>query len=92
MGRVRFAHFDVHMQASKKVLLATEKNVFASINSRTGELSEYIVKLLGMIFIQDQLYKDDGPQSCQNALLLAQSIPGLLAVYVLPFRKVGSNY
>ena len=43
MGRVRFAHFDMHIQASKKVLLATEKNVFASINTRTGELCEYIV-------------------------------------------------
>ena len=63
MGRVRFAHFDTHMQASKKVLLATEKNVFASINSRTGELSEYIVKLPGMLFIQGRLYKSGGPQS-----------------------------
>uniref|UniRef100_A0AAQ4RMV1 ER membrane protein complex subunit 1 n=1 Tax=Gasterosteus aculeatus aculeatus TaxID=481459 RepID=A0AAQ4RMV1_GASAC len=38
VGKVRFAHFDTHVQSSKKVLLATEKNVFASLNTRTGEL------------------------------------------------------
>ncbi|KAK9515548.1 hypothetical protein VZT92_026184 [Zoarces viviparus] len=38
VGKVRFAHFDTHMQSSKKVLLATENNVFASLNTRTGEL------------------------------------------------------
>ncbi|XP_068453372.1 ER membrane protein complex subunit 1 [Clinocottus analis] len=38
IGKVRFSHFDTHAQSSKKVLLATEKNVFASINTRTGEL------------------------------------------------------
>ncbi|XP_036447416.1 ER membrane protein complex subunit 1 [Colossoma macropomum] len=38
VGEVRFALFDTHSQASKKLLVATEKNVFASLNSRTGEL------------------------------------------------------
>uniref|UniRef100_A0A8C2WK34 ER membrane protein complex subunit 1 n=1 Tax=Cyclopterus lumpus TaxID=8103 RepID=A0A8C2WK34_CYCLU len=38
IGKVRFSHFDTHVQSSKKVLLATENNVFASINTRTGEL------------------------------------------------------
>lgn len=45
VGKVRFAHFDTHVQSSKKVLLATEKNVFASLNTRTGELCEYFVVL-----------------------------------------------
>ncbi|KAM6929928.1 ER membrane protein complex subunit 1 [Lycodopsis pacificus] len=38
VGKVRFANFDAHVQSSKKVLLATENNVFASLNTRTGEL------------------------------------------------------
>ncbi|MCI4387380.1 hypothetical protein PGIGA_G00073390 [Pangasianodon gigas] len=38
VGEVRFALFDSHSQASKKLLVATEKNIFASLNSRTGEL------------------------------------------------------
>ncbi|KAI3357283.1 hypothetical protein L3Q82_015736 [Scortum barcoo] len=38
VGKVRFAHFDTHMQSSKKVLLATEKNVFAALNTRSGDL------------------------------------------------------
>uniref|UniRef100_A0A1A7XV91 ER membrane protein complex subunit 1 n=1 Tax=Iconisemion striatum TaxID=60296 RepID=A0A1A7XV91_9TELE len=38
VGKVRFSHFDTHMQSSKKVLLATESNVFAALNTRTGEL------------------------------------------------------
>lgn len=38
VGNVRFAYFDTQAQASKKLFLATEKNVFASLNSRTGEL------------------------------------------------------
>ncbi|XP_029012302.1 ER membrane protein complex subunit 1 [Betta splendens] len=38
VGKVRFSHFDNHMQSSRKVLLATEKNVFAALNIRTGEL------------------------------------------------------
>ncbi|KAG7472900.1 hypothetical protein MATL_G00113460 [Megalops atlanticus] len=38
VGEVRFAYFDAPSQASKKLLLATEKNIIASLNSRTGEL------------------------------------------------------
>ncbi|XP_076848062.1 ER membrane protein complex subunit 1 isoform X2 [Brachyhypopomus gauderio] len=38
VGEVRFAVFDTNSQASKKLLVATEKNIFASINSRTGDL------------------------------------------------------
>ncbi|XP_051517302.1 ER membrane protein complex subunit 1-like [Myxocyprinus asiaticus] len=38
VGKVRFALFDTHSQASKKLLVATDKNVFASLNSRTGDL------------------------------------------------------
>uniref|UniRef100_A0A8C7XUA4 ER membrane protein complex subunit 1 n=1 Tax=Oryzias sinensis TaxID=183150 RepID=A0A8C7XUA4_9TELE len=38
VGKVRFCHFDGHMQSSKKVLLATESNVFAALNTRTGEV------------------------------------------------------
>lgn len=45
VGKVRFSHFDTHMQSSKKVLLATESNVFAALNTRTGDLCEYFFKL-----------------------------------------------
>uniref|UniRef100_A0AAX7SI35 ER membrane protein complex subunit 1 n=1 Tax=Astatotilapia calliptera TaxID=8154 RepID=A0AAX7SI35_ASTCA len=38
VGKVRFSHFDTHVQSSKKVLVATENNVFAALNTRTGEL------------------------------------------------------
>ncbi|XP_034029042.1 ER membrane protein complex subunit 1 isoform X2 [Thalassophryne amazonica] len=38
VGKIRFAHFETHVQSSKKALLATEKNVFAALNTRTGEL------------------------------------------------------
>ncbi|XP_068601066.1 ER membrane protein complex subunit 1 [Brachionichthys hirsutus] len=38
VGKVRFSHFDTYMQSSKKVLLATEKNIFAAVNTRTGDL------------------------------------------------------
>ncbi|XP_023188053.1 ER membrane protein complex subunit 1 isoform X1 [Xiphophorus maculatus] len=38
VGKVRFSHFDTQLQSSKKVLVATESNVFAALNSRTGEL------------------------------------------------------
>ncbi|CAL1605772.1 unnamed protein product [Knipowitschia caucasica] len=38
VGNVRFAHFDNQIQSSKKVLVATDDNVFAAINTRTGEL------------------------------------------------------
>lgn len=41
MGKVRFANFDSQVQSSKKVVLATEKNVFAALHTRTGDLSEY---------------------------------------------------
>lgn len=40
VGKVRFSHFDTHVQSSKKVLLATENNVFAAVNTRTGELGK----------------------------------------------------
>lgn len=43
MGKVRFAHFDSQVQSSKKVVLATEKNVFAALNTRTGDLCEYLI-------------------------------------------------
>lgn len=42
VGKVRFSHFDTHMQLSKKVLIATESNVFAALNTRTGELCKYL--------------------------------------------------
>ncbi|KAJ8257638.1 hypothetical protein GJAV_G00188030 [Gymnothorax javanicus] len=38
VGNVRFAYFDTQSQASKKLILATEKNIIASLNSRTGDL------------------------------------------------------
>ncbi|KAM6976627.1 ER membrane protein complex subunit 1 [Aplochiton taeniatus] len=38
VGNVRFAYFDTQSQSSKKLFLATEKNVFASLNSRNGDL------------------------------------------------------
>ncbi|KAK5863339.1 hypothetical protein PBY51_000377 [Eleginops maclovinus] len=38
VGNVRFSKFDAQVQSSKKVLVATENNVFASLNIRTGEL------------------------------------------------------
>ncbi|KAK3519101.1 hypothetical protein QTP70_016312 [Hemibagrus guttatus] len=44
VGAVRFALFDPsHSQASKKLLVATEKNIFASLNSRTGEISLFLI-------------------------------------------------
>lgn len=46
MGKVRFSYFDAHVQGTKKVLLATENNVFAALNTRTGDLCEYPVLLL----------------------------------------------
>ncbi|XP_075898482.1 ER membrane protein complex subunit 1 [Nelusetta ayraudi] len=39
VGKVRFSHFDSQVQSSKKVVLATENNVFAALNTRTGDLS-----------------------------------------------------
>ncbi|KAG5838640.1 hypothetical protein ANANG_G00225750 [Anguilla anguilla] len=38
VGKVRFAYFDAQSQASKKLLVATEMNIIASLNSRTGDL------------------------------------------------------
>ncbi|XP_029689875.1 ER membrane protein complex subunit 1 isoform X1 [Takifugu rubripes] len=38
VGKVRFSYFDAHVQGTKKVLLATENNVFAALNTRTGDL------------------------------------------------------
>ncbi|XP_051786838.1 ER membrane protein complex subunit 1 isoform X1 [Erpetoichthys calabaricus] len=38
VGKVQFAYFDTQTQASKKLLVATDQNVIASVNSRTGEL------------------------------------------------------
>ncbi|KAK2851205.1 hypothetical protein Q5P01_007481 [Channa striata] len=38
VGKVLFSHFDSHVQSSKKLFLATDKNVFAALNTRTGEL------------------------------------------------------
>uniref|UniRef100_A0A3Q3EJG8 ER membrane protein complex subunit 1 n=1 Tax=Labrus bergylta TaxID=56723 RepID=A0A3Q3EJG8_9LABR len=38
VGKARFSNFDQHVQSSKKVLVATENNVFAALNTRTGEL------------------------------------------------------
>ncbi|KAI9531000.1 DUF1620 super [Dissostichus eleginoides] len=38
VGKVLFSNFDAQSQSSKKVIVATENNVFASLNIRTGEL------------------------------------------------------
>ncbi|KAK5923439.1 hypothetical protein CgunFtcFv8_000409 [Champsocephalus gunnari] len=38
VGKVIFSNFDAQSQSSKKVIVATENNVFASLNIRTGEL------------------------------------------------------
>ncbi|KAG2458903.1 EMC1 protein, partial [Polypterus senegalus] len=43
VGKVQFAYFDTQTQASKKLLVATDQNVIASINSRTGELYAVVV-------------------------------------------------
>lgn len=51
MGKVRFSYFDTHVQGTKKVLLATEKNVFAALNTRTGDLCKYSV----LSFVVDSL-------------------------------------
>lgn len=45
IGKVRFAYFDTQSQASKKLLLATEQNVVASLNSRTGDLCKSTINL-----------------------------------------------
>lgn len=56
VGKVRFSHFDTHVQSSKKVLLATESNVFAAVNTRTGDLCEYIVSAAVIVV---QMEKDN---------------------------------
>uniref|UniRef100_A0AAY5K7B8 ER membrane protein complex subunit 1 n=1 Tax=Esox lucius TaxID=8010 RepID=A0AAY5K7B8_ESOLU len=38
VGKVLFASFDSPSQSSKKLFVATDKNIFASLNSRTGDL------------------------------------------------------
>nr|XP_046200723.1 ER membrane protein complex subunit 1-like isoform X1 [Oncorhynchus gorbuscha] len=38
VGKTIFAHFDSHSQSSKTLFVATDKNIFASFNSRTGDL------------------------------------------------------
>ncbi|XP_052340531.1 ER membrane protein complex subunit 1-like [Oncorhynchus keta] len=39
VGKIIFAHFDSqHSQSSKTLFVATDKNIFASFNSRTGDL------------------------------------------------------
>uniref|UniRef100_H3BIS7 ER membrane protein complex subunit 1 n=1 Tax=Latimeria chalumnae TaxID=7897 RepID=H3BIS7_LATCH len=38
VGKLRFAHLDTATQAAKKLLVATEKNVIASLNAKTGGL------------------------------------------------------
>uniref|UniRef100_A0A673WQ95 ER membrane protein complex subunit 1 n=1 Tax=Salmo trutta TaxID=8032 RepID=A0A673WQ95_SALTR len=38
VGKTLFAHFESNTQSSKKLFVATDKNIFASFNSRTGDL------------------------------------------------------
>lgn len=54
MGKVRFSYFDAHVQGTKKVLLATENNVFAALNTRTGDLCEYPVVHLFTVLLPPQ--------------------------------------
>lgn len=54
VGKVRFSYFDAHVQGTKKVLLATENNVFAALNTRTGDLCEYPVLLLFTVLLPPQ--------------------------------------
>lgn len=57
IGKVRFSHFDTHAQSSKKVLLVTENNVFAALNTRTGDLCKYFVlpRIIGLYVQGDVL-------------------------------------
>ncbi|XP_067096522.1 ER membrane protein complex subunit 1 [Osmerus mordax] len=55
VGNVRFAHIDSQSQASKKLLLATDQNIFASLNSRTGDLTWRHVDKAGPEGIIDSL-------------------------------------
>lgn len=54
VGKVRFSYFDAHVQGTKKVLLATENNVFAALNTRTGDLCEYHVLHLFVVLLPPQ--------------------------------------
>lgn len=54
VGKVRFSYFDAHVQGTKKVLLATENNVFAALNTRTGDLCEYPVLHLFVVRLPPQ--------------------------------------
>lgn len=54
VGKVRFSYFDAHVQGTKKVLLATENNVFAALNTRTGDLCEYHVLHLFAVLLPPQ--------------------------------------
>ncbi|KAL1020636.1 hypothetical protein UPYG_G00002730 [Umbra pygmaea] len=38
VGKPLFAYFDSPLQSSKKLFVATDKNIFASLNSKTGDL------------------------------------------------------
>ena len=38
LGKVKFAHFDLSTHSSKRLFVATESNVLASLNSRTGAI------------------------------------------------------
>ena len=42
MGKLKFASSEAS-QGSKKLIVATEKNVMAALNSRTGEIRELSV-------------------------------------------------
>lgn len=55
MGKVRFSHFDSQVQSSKKVVLATEKNVFAALNTRTGDLCEYFLLFFILVTAENNL-------------------------------------
>lgn len=54
VGKVRFSYFDAHVQGTKKVLLATENNVFAALNIRTGDLCEYPAPYLFVVLLPPQ--------------------------------------
>ena len=51
VGKVRFSYFDTHVQGTKKVILATENNVFAALNTRTGDLCEYSVLYFVAVYL-----------------------------------------
>jgi hypothetical protein len=43
LGKVKFSHFDVSTHSSKRLFVATESNVLAALNSRTGQIMWRIV-------------------------------------------------